>query len=464
MMKKMTKLALALTAVAASTGASAQTLSIDNSESIGVESASAGTLVVITDADFEVELNPSGATAAGDRLTLTLSAGTFAEQVLLAQSGTETAGAEDTSEWQLVTPVSDFPTASVTFRAVSGLAATAEFTLQGSTIANDPEFTAPAGAAGSNVTISATTRDNIGTYDTFTAVELFEFASEYGATTVDTALNGIIDVNSTPSRTSFTTGTTDLLGVDFVQNTVPTNVAALAASDDVTFTLTGDFSGITSVSLRTATTNASSTTGENRGAMTVSGSTATITVDASDVFAGSAGGQSSTIVMTASNGSPMAVGDYELAVAKSIKSTTGTGLAAAAGNAGSFTINGMQAKVAQMSVGYASVTSWMKVTNETATSVDVIADIKGSKSDGTEITPVTNVVLGTIDANAVGTVSASAVATAAGLASGESADLFLDLTVTGAADNVHVVSILKNSEGRTMVPVYVNSAGRNYVQ
>jgi len=130
---------------------------------------------------------------------------------------------------------------------------------------------------------------------------------------------------------------------------------------------------------------------------------------------------------------------------------------------GSWTINGLQAKVSHMSLNATGFISWLKVMNTGSIPVQIYGDIIYTLADGTEGS-VDAALLGSVDAGGVGTVSEATILSAMGSPS-QLADVHITVTVTGQDDEVHLIAEKKASDGRLPIPVYYdNTSGRSWFQ
>lgn len=445
---KMKKLTVGLLAALGVAGAQAGSFQSVTSESVGVEASTTGALTANMAGD-SVVLTTGTAYAANDRLVITLNNGaTFADSTYRLEQSAGGAGNGDLSEFLLTTATPEGST-SIEFRAASAIADGAEFILTGSAVASQPvTVTLASRSAGQEVDIDAEARDVIGVYDNYGSLELFQYANEFSAA-VDTIANAVVDVNE--GRLKFTgAATSDQVAIDFTEAAI-TNGVTLTDSDKVVVTLSGNMAGIDSI---TATSGAVA-----RGDATIdlAAGTAVFEFSASDL----AGGTVSAILdINVDQTTVLATREFTVKADLDFQSETDKNLIAAETALGSWTINGLQAKVSHMSLNTAGFISWLKVMNTGTIPVQIYGDIIYTLADGTEGS-VDAALLGSVDAGGVGTVSEATILSAMGSPS-QLADVHITITVTGQDDQVHLIAEKKASEGRLSIPVYYdNSNGSN---
>jgi hypothetical protein len=337
-MKLLNKIALGVMLASTTATVSAGNFQSVTSEAVGVEAATTGVLTADI-AGAAIVLEPATAYAANDRLFITLTNGAkFADSTYRLEQSTGGAANGDLTEFVLVTPTTAGAT-SLEFKAASAIDATDEFILTGSTAAGQVvTFTVPSLAAGGEVDIDAYALDVIGQFDPYTSIELFQYANELSAT-IDSVADAVVDVND--GRLTFTGGaSTDSVGIDFASAGL-TNGLTLNDDDKVNITLSGNMADIASIAVSTA--------GTARGNMTIDydANTATFSASASDAFAGTG---SAVLTITASDTSPLATRSFTVQADANFESETDKNLVAEGTAIGSWTINGMQAKVSQLSL------------------------------------------------------------------------------------------------------------------
>jgi hypothetical protein len=307
----------------------------------------------------------------------------------------------------------------------------------------------PSKAAGAEVDLSASARDVIGSYDPYMAVELFQYANEFSATVTGIA-DGVIDVNE--SRELFTVADDeDEFEITLVQADLDNGVT-LDDDDKVKIVLSGDMSGIDSIVAATGGSPATAT-------IDVAAGTASFSLSGSDVVARGA----TTLTAIVAGDEVLNTREFTIKADLDFEDETDKNLIAAATAAGEWTINGLQAKVSQLSLNATGFISWLKVANDGAIDAEVYGDIIWTLADGTEGS-VDGALLGTVDAGGVGTISEAAMLEAMGNPT-QLADVHMTVTVTGQENVVHLIAEKKASDGRLSVPVYYNSAGgRNWFQ
>jgi hypothetical protein len=306
-------------------------------------------------------------------------------------------------------------------------------------------------STGAEVDIDAEARDVIGVYDNFTSAELFQYANEFSAN-VDTIANAVVDVNE--GRLKFTSAATDdRIALEFTEATI-TNGVTLTDGDKVVVTLSGNMAGIDSV----AATSGSVARGN--ATIDVDAGTAVFEFSASDL----AGGTVSAILdINVDEETVLATREFTVQADLDFETETDKNLVAAETAAGSWTINGLQAKVSHMSLNASGFISWLKVMNTGTIPVQVYGDIVYTLADGTEGS-VDAALLGSVDAGGVGTVSEATIVAAMGNPT-QLADVHITVTVTGQDDAVHLIAEKKASDGRLPIPIYYDdTSSRSWFQ
>ncbi len=421
------------------------------SEAVGTEAASAGALTANISGDAIVMDFQSGMSA-DNRLFIRLDNGaTFADASYTLEVSNGGAGTGDLTDFVLITPATAGAT-ELEFRVVNPTVTTEDYILSGSAIAGQAvNVNLPAAAAGSEISVSAEGQDSFGPFEFFSGLELFGYANEFTALLSQPA-DAIIDVDD--DRMSFTGGaSSDTIEVTFVSGAL-TNGLALNDDDTVNITLSGDLSGIASLSLATdATTRGNFTIDTDAG-------TATFAASASDVFAAT----STIITVNVTGSEALATRSFTLQADADFESETDKNLVPENAPAGAWSINGLQAKVSHMSLNASGFVSWLKIANEGATAAEISADIIYTLADGTEGS-VTNATLGTVDAGGVATVSEATILSAINDPT-QLVDASLTVTVAGQTNLIHLIAEKKASDGRLPIPVYYNTGGatpRNWV-
>jgi len=450
-MLKMNKMAVGLIAALGATGASAGTFQAVTSESVGVEASTSGSLTADIAGD-SITLTTGTAYAANDRVVISLNEGaTFADSTYRLEQSAGGAGNGDLSEFLLTTAV-PAGASSIEFRAASAIDDGADFILTGSSVAGQKvTFNLASKSTGAEVDIDAEARDVIGVYDNFTSAELFQYANEFSAN-VDTIANAVVDVNE--GRLKFTgAATADRIALDFTEASI-TNGVTLTDGDKVVVTLSGNMAGIDSVA---ATSGA---VARGNATIDVDAGTAVFEFSASDL----AGGTVSAILdVNVDEETVLATREFTVQADLDFETETDKNLVAAETAAGSWTINGLQAKVSHMSLNASGFISWLKVMNTGTIPVQVYGDIIYTLADGTEGS-VDAALLGSVDAGGVGTVSEATIVAAMGNPT-QLADVHITVTVTGQDDAVHLIAEKKASDGRLPIPVYYdNTSNRSWFQ
>jgi len=449
-MKKLNKtgLALGVALAVASTGAFAGTLS-GASSAVGVEASTSGSLAATT-VDSPI-LTPAVVNNASDRITITLGNGaTFADATytLFVSDGVSDANNEFT-----LTTATTAGVSSIEFRVASAAGAGDVYQLSNSSANADAGINVnlPSLAGGASVELSAEMRDLGGAYDTYAGVEFFEYANQFtAALDGDGAADETIDVET--DRLTFDgNATTDSITLSFT-DAGTSNGVTLNDNDQVDFVLSGDMTGIASIALLTDAVD--------RGDFTIAGDlgSATFSASASDVFAAT----SAILTATVSGSDALTTRSFTVQADVNFESETTKNVVAAGTAAGEWDINGLQAKVAHLSLNVSGFISWLKVVNEGTSAAEITADIIYSLADGTEGS-VSNASLGEVDAGGVFTVSEASILTAIGSPT-QVVDLSMTVTVAGQTDLIHLTAEKKASDGRTTLPVYYNTDSRNWVQ
>ena len=450
-MLKMNKMAVGLIAALGATGASAGTFQAVTSESVGVEASTSGSLTADIAGD-SITLTTGTAYAANDRIVISLNNGaTFADSTYRLEQSAGGAGNGDLSEF-LLTTAAPAGASSIEFRAASAIDDGADFILTGSSVAGQKvTFNLASKSTGAEVDIDAEARDVIGVYDNFTSAELFQYANEFSAN-VDTIANAVVDVNE--GRLKFTgAATADRIALDFTEASI-TNGVTLTDGDKVVVTLSGNMAGIDSVA---ATSGA---VARGNATIDVDAGTAVFEFSASDL----AGGTVSAILdVNVDEETVLATREFTVQADLDFETETDKNLVAAETAAGSWTINGLQAKVSHMSLNASGFISWLKVMNTGTIPVQVYGDIIYTLADGTEGS-VDAALLGSVDAGGVGTVSEATIVAAMGNPT-QLADVHITVTVTGQDDAVHLIAEKKASDGRLPIPVYYDdTSSRSWFQ
>ncbi|UAA39659.1 hypothetical protein KIH87_04695 [Paraneptunicella aestuarii] len=451
-MKKLNKtgLAMGVALAVASSSAFAGTFSIA-SEAIGVEAATTGKLVVTTTAS--PEFIPGAGVTADNRVFVTLNNGaTFANTTyaLWVSDGTDLA-----TEFVLVTPQPK-GASILEFRASSDVGLGDDYVLSSDAtdITAGIKINAPALAAGSKISIDANADDSFGTFDFYTAKELFRYANQFSASVNSAKVaNATIDVDA--NRLTFTLGSTsDSIELNFVDagTTNGVDLASTGSADAVDIVLSGDMSVIKSIVLDA---------GGNQGSFTIdeAAGTATFSAEASDVFSVT----STTLDIEVWGSAALATRTFTVQADLDFESETDKNLIAENTAAGEWSINGLQAKVSHLSLNSTGFVSWLKVVNEGSTAAEISADIIWTLADGTEDS-VSGVSLGAVDAGGIATISEAAILAAMGSPT-QLVDVSMTVTVAGQTNLIHLVAEKKASNGRVAVPVYYNfGAARDWIQ
>jgi len=446
----MKNLKLAIGAVVAMSTAVANAGTYDTaaSASVGVEAASGGTLTgLISKSGLALKASPGYRIA--DKLTLTLDNGaTFqdAGYVLL-----QSAGGDATEFTTVAYSKGD---GSITFRAASTILNASEWILSSSAnAAASVTVGLPALTNGGSVKISGSVVDPSDglVYATFKATEIFEYANEF-AGAVDTTLNGTIDAVAGDRKKFSSSGTSDALALEFTE-TDKTYGVKLGDTDTVNISLKGDLSGVASITVTTGSTLRKTLT-VGKG-IASDYSSASVALSASDAFAAT-----STILNVIAGSGILSSGDFAVSAELDFvgSALTDSLVVETAKNAGTWVINGLSAKVPNMTLNNSPVTtSWLKVSNEGVSDAIIYADIIYSKyGTATAETKVTNAELGTVAPGTVFTVSEAVILSKMGNPTGL-INATISLTVTGPEDLVHVTAEKKASDGRLNEPVYYPS-------
>lgn len=445
-MRNITKVAVGVVAALGSFAANAGTVSV-SSAAVGVEAATTGALDGVI-APSGLVLTTGTSYLRADRLSISLTNGaTFADgNYVLVQSGSN-----DLTEFTLLTtaPAGE---STIQFRASSDLVAGNIFLLSGSTAAGaSVAVNLPSLAAGGKVSATAKATDvrDSTDYDTYAASEVFRYFNQFSGAISSTKLGNEIDVESPASRKLFTGGgTSDAVMITFTEASITgTNKVSLNDSDKVDIVLRGDLSGANSITVATGSTA--------RGTATIAadGQSATVSLSASDAYAA---GSATLNVLVGS--SVLSTSDFTVQADLDFQTETDKNLIAAGTKAGSWTINGLQAKVANVSLNATGFITWLKIANEGAADAVVYADIIYNTYGGSAETKVTNADLGTVAAGTVATISEATILEALGNPTGL-VDASLTVTVTGPKNSVFLTAEKKASDGRISVPVFYDNTG-----
>lgn len=447
-MKTFSKIAVGVAAAITSLGAAAGTFEGVTSQAIGVEASTTGQKTA-TIPKNTITLKANSTIASGDRIFVTLDNGAGFNDTTYTLAASATSAAIGSLEnYTKGNALLEFKVTS----AINEIGR--EFVLSGSSVANQPlTVLAASKVAGQKVNVDAYNRDGFGPYDAYTAAEILRYANQFSAA-VDTVADGIIDVNA--ARLKFVGGAAyDEVVVNLV-DAGTANGVSLNDKDSLIVTLAGDMTGLGDILALTSD-------GYTRGTATVvngTSGTATFAFDGSDL-ANSAG--SAIFRIAGATSVPLTTREFSVSASLDFESETDKTLIAAgstAGKAGEWTINGLQAKVSQLSLAAPGFISWLKVANTGTIAVDVIADIIWTTpADGVE-GEVKGVMLGTIDAGGVGTISEAKILQAMGNVT-QLADVHLSVTITGPSNSVHLIAEKKAADGRTTIPVFYDNATNN---
>lgn len=462
-MKRLNKLAIGVVAAVASLNANAGTFETTSSEVVTVEAATK-TAYKANIAANGVVLKTGSAVAVSDRIFITLDKGaTFTDKgySLIASAGGTSIVVGSLENFTAGDSVLEFK-----FTSANGAPLGSEFILSGSEIGRT--IPAPIGVgliaqpAKAVVKIDAYNQDGLGSYDAYTAAGLFSYATQFTAA-VGTKAAGVIDVNQ--SRLKFESGLSYEDIVISLTNSAQTNDVTLNGDDKFVVTLSGDLSGLAAIKAFAANATKTEIAAAKTATVNAAKTSAVFSFDADDVALASG-----AFRLAGATSVPLTPRSFKVGAVLELEDEkldrTLIDLASkTAPVAGAWTINGLQAKVSQMSLNTTGFISWLKVANTGTTSVDVLADIIYTLADGTEGV-VTGAALGTVDAGGVATISEATILTALG-APKQLVDAHLTVTVTGPSDSVHLSAEKKASDGRTTIPVYYdNSTGsdRNWFQ
>jgi len=458
-MRNKSKIAIGALVAMSAAVANAGTYKSATSASVGVEGAAGGALTGLVAAEGLI-LTTGTTYNRADKLTLTLSGGaTFqdASYVLLQSAGLD--ATEFTSAGYTKGD------SSITFRAASDLtSAGIQFILSSSSAAAASVAVAlPAGPAGTSIKVSGSVVDPADglTYSSYAPTELFEYANEFAGAIDGDKLGNEIDVESPADREEFTQGTSDALSLSFTE-TNATYGAVLGDSDKVNITLKGDLSGVASITVTTGSVLRDTlTVGDGIAA---DYSFASVALSASDAFAAT-----STILNVVTGSGILSTGDFRVSAELDFAAAGAPNdslISETAKNAGTWTINGLQAKVANMTLNSTGFISWLKVANEGSADAVIYADIIYNDYLGAAETKLTNKVLGTVKAGTVHTVSEADILTAIGATGTGVIDASITVTVTGPENSVFLTAEKKASDGRVNIPVFYDntSGGRKWFQ
>lgn len=426
-------------------GASAATLKVDANQSVGAEATTvSGGLQIAAGALPEFQL--ANDVAAQDRLTFTLTNAEFLNNGEFGLIVSTTAASDIPAS---ATRFTSSDASTLTFRFTNGYSTGDEFTLTASNSVTStvPTYVVEDLASDALVTIDAevTTSDGITVDEISSAATLFTGSTEFFGD-VDTEFDASVSLEN--GRVNFG-GTTTPVVTDTLELEVEKNVTGAAgtvtidADDMVDITVSGDFSGVSSLTLDSKT-------------FTISGGNATVSVLASDAITSSGTADNVLITATVDGTTELTQRDFTTTLVLNFDDEDNSTLLDGA-DAGTWSVNALNAVVSAMSLNVSGFSSFINVVNssDVDASLTAVATWNADGSNG----ELEDVDLGTASANDITTIGEAAILSALGLSDAEGAvTVSLNISVDAPADSVHVVAEKKGSEGgRLGTPVYYSN-------
>jgi hypothetical protein len=438
-MKNVTKLALGVALAAGTSVAGAGTISGGTAQTVSAEMSQGGTLQGRS-GEETIAITLGRNFIGGDLLTLTLSGGEFvAGQTLELYTSDPALGPGLSSDFDDFNFFSATAT-EITFRASGPLDSGRLLYLSGDGVADasDVEISLGAGASGAAVTLSAA---STGPNDVYaTPATLYSYTGEFSGS-VSGAFSAVVDaVNA--NRLAFESGGSDV--IEYAASVANVDITeALTTADKLNITLIGDMSGIGSVLMTDGVDTANATIDAVNG-------TATLEASASEFFGAAGSTEYASIVVTANGTDVLSPRTFTLTSSLDLDDENFSDPLTAAAAAGAFTMNGAQARVAQLSLNFGFV-QWVKVGNLSAQDATIVGDLSYNG------TTTSNIPLGTVAGNSVATVGGAALEAAlaaAGVTAGT--DATLTLTVAANPNDVVFHAEKKDATGRSISDVLTN--------
>jgi len=326
---------------------------------------------------------------------------------------------------------------------------------------------------GAKCTLSASVNDGAWDNSGTTSADIVAAYQQFDSS-VSTALSGVIDVDN--DRLSFESNVlTDVMGLTLTSDNtgIHADFEIVTDSDDefivtVTTDNLDDVTGITTLAagcstmvIDTTTDSAVCTyTGANLGTVGNAALGGTNFDNAIDQF-----------TFTLDGTSVLETRDFSLDVQMILADEAYSDFISDDEDAGSWTLNGMQAKIPYYLIGNSYAWNFLKITNETVDDADVTIDATiQNLTTGVAETEVSSASLVdedgaaiTASANSVTAVSTEDLTQTLGLGS-DSYLTSLTVTVNGPANSIHVTGHLFTSTGREALPVLYPTNTRNWLQ
>jgi LEA14-like dessication related protein len=458
---KMAAIAASVFAALSAGNVSAATFTLPASQSVSVEGTDkTGGANVALASSGAIAVKSSAGYADNDIVTFTLTNATWVNANEVALYSSAGNAAIPVGSTRLGGNASNV----VSFRLASGtIGSGTEFVLGASENNNDAVGSVNISKIGSGAvaTVAYAVTSGFGqSIDSASASNLFWGLREFSAT--DSNVAGAVSL--TNSRLNFggtTTPDLDTAGtVTLVENgTAPTNANVgldAAGNDKFEITVTGDMTGISTINLYK---NGDATDAKSAQAFTISGNSATISVNANHAQASGA----LAVNFIVDGTTELTARTFDVGAVLNLSDENDQTLLSATNDFGGFTVDSANAVVSAMSLNTSGFISWLKVVNESS----VAATITGTATvtvGGTSM-EVKDINLGTAAADAITTVSEATILTAIGQAAAEgTVDVSLNLSIDAPVDQVHVVAEKKASNGRLTSPVYYNNTKRDLFQ
>jgi len=435
-MKNVTKLALSVALAAGTSVAGAGTITGGTAQTVSAEMSQGGALVGTTGAET-IAITLGRNYIGNDLITLTLSGGTFVAGQAFELYTSASPNAVDFDDFNFFSAT----TTEVTFRASGPLDSGRLLYLSGdgAARASDVAITIGAGASGAQVTIAAA---STGPNDTFaTPAALYSRTGQFSGS-VSGAFDAVVDAIG-GNRLSFTSGGSDV--IEYAASTAAVGITnALTTADRLNIVLIGDMSGIASVVMTDGVDTATAAIDAVNG-------TATLDASASSFFTAGGATEYASIVVTANGTAVLSPRTFTLTSNLDLADENYVDSLTANAAAGSFTMNGAQARVAQLSLNYGFV-QWIKVGNLSAQTATIVGDLAYNG------TTTNNIDLGSVAGNSVATISGANIEAAlAALGVTAGTDAILTLTVAANPDDVVFHAEKKDAQGRSVSEVLTDT-------
>lgn len=414
------------------------------SESVSVQLASSGNTTANISANTVV-VNPEYAMSPHFRLYISLSNGaTFADTNYVLEQSTAGAATGVIDDFFLVNrQVAGSSELEFAVLNPAGIDGDDEYILSGTNAAGQiVNVNLPKLDSGEKIEIEATSRDYIGVYEFYDAIEVFNYANEFTAN-VSTLADAIIDRSS--DAQAFTNGTlTDEIAVNF-STVVLDNGVMLSDADKIRIELSGDLSHISSITLKNNDIV--------RGSFELNNTQASFVTSASDAFAS----VSNLLTLTVSGNELLDARSFKLTSSLVQENGSSIVLLNENTNAGEWRYNGLQAKAARMLLNDSGSNSLITFANEGLQPTSVTAEIRWFIDENTH--QIVNFVdLGDVPAKGLMNVTEDVFLQALGNPS-EPVEVFITFNVLSDVDQVHITAERSSSDGRSLYPILYNTNG-----